>query len=65
MEDLVFKIDEFLAVLGTVLVAIQAVINYLLPPEKANKFNVIGKVLEFLAKTRSGLSSKIDDGNSK
>lgn len=65
MEDLLLKVDSFVAVLVSVLVAIQAVVNYVLPPEKALKFNFIGKILEFLAKTRSGISVKIDDGNSK
>lgn len=65
MEDLLLKVDSFIVVLVAILVAVQAVVNYILPAEKAVKFNVIGKVLDFLAKTRSGISAKIDDGNSK
>ena len=55
MLDIV-KIEELITVITTVLVAVQMVINYLLPPEKAEKFNIIGKVLSFLAKTKAGLS---------
>ena len=56
MEDLAFKVDEFITVVMAVLVGLQAVVNYVLPPEKAIKYNVIGKVLDFLAKTKAGLS---------
>jgi hypothetical protein len=53
------NISEIISVLVAVLVAIQAVVNYVLPPEKAVKYNWIGKVLEFLSKTKSGLSPKV------
>ena len=50
------NINEFVTVSTTVLLGVQALVNYILPPEKAQKFNVIGKVLDFLTKTKAGLS---------
>jgi len=64
MEDLILKANEFMAVAIVVLGAVQAVIVYVLQPEKAEKFNVVGKVLEFLVKTKGGLSARIDNKNS-
>jgi hypothetical protein len=50
------NINEFVTVSTTVLLGVQALVNYILPPEKAQKFNVIGKILDFLTKTKAGLS---------
>ena len=61
MEDLILKVNEFIAVAIVVLGAVQTVIVYVLPPEKAEKWNKVGKVLDFLVKTKSGLSPKIDE----
>lgn len=54
------QLENFVTVVTTVLVAVQAVVNYVLPPEKASKFNVVGNVLNFLVKTKAGLSTKVD-----
>jgi hypothetical protein len=58
------NVNEFISVVIVVLGAFQTVIVYLLPPEKAEKFNIVGKVLDFLVKTKSGLSPK-QDGTTK
>jgi len=50
------NVNEFVTVVISVLLGIQALVNYVLPPEKASKFNIIGKVLDFLVKTKAGLS---------
>lgn len=63
MEDLTSKITEVIPVIISILVAAQAVISYVLPPEKAEKFNWIGKVLNILSRTKTGLSPKA--GNEK
>ena len=55
------NVNEFVTVAITVLLGVQALVNYILPPEKAEKFNIIGKVLDFLTKTKAGLSPKVDD----
>jgi hypothetical protein len=60
MEDLIFKVDELITVVIVILGAVQTIIVYILPPEKAEKFNKVGKFLDFLVKTKSGLSPKID-----
>lgn len=57
------NVNEFISVVIVVLGALQTVIVYVLPPEKAEKFNIIGKVLDFLVKTKTGLSPKIDGSN--
>ena len=57
------NVNEFISVFIVVLGALQTVIVYVLPPEKAEKFNIIGKVLDFLVKTKTGLSPKIDGSN--
>ena len=53
------NVNEFVTVSITVLLGVQALVNYVLPPEKAQKFNVIGKILDFLTKTKAGLSGSI------
>ncbi len=57
------NVNEFISVFIVVLGALQTVIVYVLPSEKAEKFNIIGKVLDFLVKTKTGLSPKIDGSN--
>lgn len=64
MEDLILKVNDFVAVAIVVLGAVQTVIVYVLPPEKAEKFNFIGKALEILVKTKGGLSARTDNKNS-
>ena len=54
------NIYELITMVVTVLTAIQVVINYFLSPEKAAKFNYIGKLLEALTKTKAGLSPKVE-----
>jgi hypothetical protein len=53
------NLNEFITVAISVLLGVQAVVNYILPPEKAVKFNIVGKVLDFLVKTKAGLSGSI------
>ncbi len=53
------NVNEFVTVSISVLLGVQALVNYILPPEKAQKFNIIGKVLDFLTKTKAGLSGSI------
>lgn len=60
MEDLIYKVDDFIAMLIAVLLGLQALVNYFLSPEKAKRFNFIGKALELLSKTKAGLSARID-----
>ena len=54
--------ETLLGLTITILLAVQAAVNYFLPPEKATKFNFIGKFLNVLSKTKSGISSQ--DSNS-
>lgn len=58
MNDLMFKIDEFLAISIIVIGAVQSLIVYVLPPAKAVKYNYVGKVLNLLVKTKAGLGFK-------
>lgn len=58
MENMLAILSEVSNILITLLVLIQVVVNYLLPPEKAEKYNYIGKVLDFLAKTKQGIGVK-------
>ena len=45
----------------TVLLAVQAVVNYFLPPEKAAKFNYIGTLLNVLSRTKGGFSPQVSN----
>lgn len=66
MEDIVTKVLEFNDMLIGLFVGIQAVVLYFLPPEKAVKFNFLGKILDLLIQTKAGLSNKkADDGSIK
>lgn len=56
MEDIISRVNDFLAVAIVVLGAVQTVVVYILPPDKAIKFNIVGKILDFLVRTKSGLS---------
>lgn len=58
-------LDSIFSILVATLVLLQTVINFWLPPEKAEKFNYIGKTLDFLAKTKGGMSLRTDNGNSR
>jgi hypothetical protein len=62
MENLLGNIEELIGVLIAVLVAVQAIIVYIMPPEKAEKWNWVGKVLGALVKTKAGISPRRDDG---
>lgn len=55
MEHTLSILTEISNILISVLVLVQVVVNYFLPPEKAEKYNYIGKVLDFLAKTKKGV----------
>lgn len=56
-------LDSVVSILVATLVLLQTVVNFVLPPEKAERFNYIGKTLDFLAKTRGGLSLRSENGN--
>lgn len=56
-------LDSIFSILVATLVLLQTLINFWLPPEKAEKFNYIGKTLDFLAKTKGGMSLRIENGN--
>lgn len=58
-------LDSVFGILVATLVIIQTVLNFLLPPEKAEKFNFIGKTLDFLARTKGGMTLRTDNGNSR
>lgn len=58
-------LDSIFGILVATLVLLQTVLNFWLPPEKAEKFNFIGKTLDFLAKTKGGMSLRTDNGNSR
>lgn len=58
--DILSNIDQLIGMLVAILVAVEAVVTFFLSPEKAEKFAVIGKVLDFLRKTKSGFSTKVD-----
>ena len=45
----------------TILLAVQAVVNYFLPPEKAAKFNFIGTLLDVLSRTKGGVSPQVSN----
>lgn len=60
MIELLTYIDSIFSLLVAVLVLLQTIINFWLPPEKAEKFNYIGKTLDFLAKTKGGMSIRRD-----
>ena len=63
MEALMVNIEGLIAVTIAVLVAVQAVLNFVLVPEKAEKYNFIGKFLDILVRTKEGLSTqKENDG---
>lgn len=53
-------IDIIQGILISVLVIIQALVNFVLPPEKADKYNYIGKALDYLVNTKKGLSFRKD-----
>lgn len=65
MLDALAYLDSIFGILVATLVLLQTVLNFWLPPEKAEKFNFIGKTLDFLAKTKGGMSLRIDNGNSR
>lgn len=65
MLDMLSYLDSVFSILVATLVILQTVINFLLPPERAEKYNYIGRTLEFLAKTKSGMSLRTDDGSSE
>lgn len=56
-------LDSIFSILVATLVLLQTLINFWLPPEKAEKFNYIGKTLDFLAKTKGGWSLRIENGS--
>lgn len=56
-------LDSVVSILVATLVLLQTIVNFVLPPEKAERFNYIGKTLDFLAKTKGGLSIRSVDGN--
>lgn len=56
-------LDSIFGILVATIVLLQTIINFWLPPDKAEKFNYLGKTLEFLAKTKGGMSLRIDNGN--
>lgn len=60
-----YYLDAIFGILVATLVLLQTVLNFWLPPEKAEKFNFIGKTLDFLAKTKGGMSLRTDNGNSR
>lgn len=55
MDNTLAILSEVSNILLSLLVLAQMVINYVLPPEKAEKYNYIGKILDFLAKTKKGI----------
>lgn len=55
MDNTLAILSEVSNILLSLLVLAQMVINYVLPPEKAEKYNYIGKILDFLAKTKKGM----------
>lgn len=65
MLNMLAYLDSIFSILVATLVLLQTVINFWLPPEKAEKFNYIGKTLDFLAKTKGGMSLRIENGNSR
>lgn len=65
MLSILAYLDSIFSILVATLVLLQTVINFWLPPEKAEKFNYIGKTLDFLAKTKGGMSLRTDNGNSR
>lgn len=65
MLDALAYLDSIFGILVATLVLLQTVLNFWLPPEKAEKFNFIGKTLDFLAKTKGGMSLRTDNGNSR
>lgn len=65
MLNMLAYLDSIFSILVATLVLFQTVINFWLPPEKAEKFNYIGKTLDFLAKTKGGMSLRIENGNSR
>lgn len=56
-------LDSVVSILVATLVLLQTIVNFVLPPEKAERFNYIGKTLDFLAKTKGGLSIRSVNGN--
>jgi hypothetical protein len=63
MDNLLSNIDELITVIIAVLVAVQSLVVYFLSPEKAEKWNWLGKALSVLAKTKAGISTKApEDG---
>lgn len=53
-------LDVIQGTLLCVLVLVQAIVNFVLPPEKAEKYNYIGKALDYLVNTKKGLSFRKD-----
>lgn len=43
------------------LVLVQAIVSFILPPEKAEKYNYIGKALDYLVNTKKGLSFRKEE----
>lgn len=65
MLSILSYLDSIFGILVATLVLLQTVLNFWLPPEKAERFNFIGKTLDFLAKTKGGMSLRTDNGNSR
>lgn len=53
-------LDVIQGTILSLLVLVQAVISFVLPPEKAEKYNYIGKALDYLVNTKKGLSFRKD-----
>lgn len=53
-------LDVIQGTLLCVLILVQAIVNFVLPPEKAEKYNYIGKALDYLVNTKKGLSFRKD-----
>lgn len=58
--DLLVIADSLAKLIFSILLLIQVGIVFFLPPDKAQKFNFLGKGLEILAKTKSGFSVRND-----
>lgn len=53
-------LDVIQGTILSLLVLLQALISFVLPPEKAEKYNYIGKALDYLVNTKKGLSFRKD-----
>jgi len=65
MIDILQNLDHIITLIITLLVALESIIVYILPSEKAVKFAFIGNLLNFLKSTKAGLSNKKDENENK